>query len=162
MAWTRLYLDEMARIQEKLQGLFERALLPSGYPGQEGSLGSWSPPVDLADTGGAYRLEAELPGTVREDIELSIHDRTVELSGRVPPPGEEADDDEPGSGMSFLRLERRYGPFRRIFELDAPVDSEAVTAQLEQGVLTVIIPKRTDQHADHRKVTVEGPEGDES
>lgn len=166
MAWSRLYLDEMARIQEKLQGLFERALLPSGYPGQDGTLGSWSPPVDLVDTGEAYRLDAELPGASRDDVELSIQGQTLELSGRVPLPGDggAGDDtaardgqDEGGSGRSFLRMERHYGPFRRVFQLDAAVDSEAVSAELQQGVLTVTIPKRAAGH----KVTVDGPEGPE-
>jgi len=137
MAWSRVYLDELARIQEKLQLLFERALLATGYRGDdESGLGRWSPPVDLLDIGDAYRLEAELPGVTREDVDLDVDDRTLTLSGRVPALGSES-----GSDPSFLRMERTYGPFRRSFELEAPVDAEAMTARLEGGVLTVLLPK---------------------
>lgn len=133
MALTRIYLDELARIQKRLAGLFEQALLPAGLPAEGEAFGTWSPPVNLVDTGGAYRLEAELPGVERESIDLSIEDRKVLLAGRVTPPGDEA---------TFLRMERSYGAFRRTFQLDEPVDPDAVSARLERGVLTVTIPKR--------------------
>lgn len=137
MAWSRVYLDELARIQEKLQLLFERALLATGYrEDDESGLGRWTPPVDLLDIGDTYRLEAELPGITREDVNLAVDGRTVTLSGRVPPLGGES-----GNDPSFLRMERTYGPFRRSFELEAPVDAEAMTVRLEGGVLTVLLPK---------------------
>jgi HSP20 family protein len=135
MTSSRIYLAELARIQKRLLGLFEQTLLPAGYRGDDGGLGAWSPTMDLMDTGQAFRLEAELPGLKEDEIDLSIEGRTLVLSGRVPPPGEE---------VGFLRMERSYGAFRRVLELDAPVDSEAVSARLRHGVLTVTIPKLAD------------------
>lgn len=136
MALTRMYLDELARIQKRLAGLFEQALLPAGLSAEGGGLGSWSPPVNLVDTGDAYRLEAELPGVAREEIDLSVEDQKLELAGRVRPPGDE---------MTFLRMERSYGAFRRVFQLDEPVDPDAVSARLEHGVLTAVLPKRAPE-----------------
>lgn len=147
MASSHRYLEELDRIQKRLQGLLEQTLLSVGYGGEDGGLGSGSPPVDLVDTGPTYRLEAELPGVTRDDVDLSIEGRTLELSGRVPPPGDE---------VTFLRMERNYGTFRRVFELDAPVDSDAVSAHLRHGVLTVTIPKLADTEETPRTE----PEGD--
>lgn len=147
MAASRVYLEELARIQKRLQGLFEQTLLSVGYRGEDEALGAGSPPVDLVDTGTTYRLEAELPGVKRDDVDLSIEGRTLVLSGRVPASGDE---------VTFLRMERDHGAFRRVFELDAPVDSEAVSARLRHGVLTVTIPKLTDTEDTPRTE----PEGD--
>lgn len=147
MTSSRIYLEELTRIQKRLQGLLEKTLLSVGYGGEDGGLGSGAPPVDLVDTGPTYRLEVELPGVSRDDVGVSIEDRTLELTGRVPPPGDE---------VTFLRMERDYGTFRRVFELDAPVDTEAVSTALRHGVLTVTIPKL----ADIQETSRTEPEGD--
>ena len=84
--------------------------------------GTWAPAVDVIETEDAYLLFAELPGVEREDIQLQVRDRRLELSGRRRPLGED---------RSFLRMERSYGPFRRAFELAAPVEADSIAAQLE-------------------------------
>ncbi len=48
-----------------------------------------------------------------------------------------------GENLSFLRMERSYGPFRRAFDLGAPVDVDGIAAAFEAGVLRVRVPKRT-------------------
>ena len=131
----KIYLEELARIQERINSLFEQALLPAEYEDPEGGLpGTWAPSVDMIETEDAYLLFAELPGVRREDIQLQVRDRRLELSGRRQPLGEQ---------RNFLRMERSYGPFRRIFDLGAPVDAEGITAAFEQGILRVQIPKRS-------------------
>jgi HSP20 family protein len=128
------YLEELARIQDRIHDLFEQALLPSEYDEREGGLpGNWTPAVDVIETEGSYLLLAELPGVAREDIQLQVKERRLELSGRRLALGE---------NRNFLRLERSYGPFRRTFELGAPVDESAISASFERGILRVVIPKR--------------------
>jgi HSP20 family protein len=132
----KIYLEELARIQERINSLFEQALLPSDYEDTEGGFGlpgTWSPAVDIIETEDAYLLFAELPGVRREDLQLQVRDRRLELSGRRQPLGE---------NRNFLRMERSYGPFRRTFDLGVPVDSERISAAFEQGILRVQIPKR--------------------
>ncbi|HEV2844787.1 MAG TPA: Hsp20/alpha crystallin family protein, partial [Thermoanaerobaculia bacterium] len=68
-----------------------------------------------------------------DDIQLQVKDRRLELSGRRHALGE---------NRNFLRLERSYGPFRRTFELGAPVEVDGITAAFESGVLRVQVPKR--------------------
>src|SRR5262249_54447729 len=95
--------------------------------------GTWAPVVDVLETEGSFLLYAELPGVPREDLQLQVRDRWVEISGRRQPLGE---------GRNFLRMERSYGPFRRAFELTSPIDGDGVAATFERGVLRVLIPKR--------------------
>ncbi|HEX4965857.1 MAG TPA: Hsp20/alpha crystallin family protein [Thermoanaerobaculia bacterium] len=129
----KIYLEELGRIQDRINSLFEQALLTSDYEDHEGGLpGTWSPAVDVLETEDGYLIFAELPGVRRDDIQLQIRDRRLELSGRRQPLAE---------NRSFLRMERSYGPFRRTFELGSPVDAESISAGFEKGVLRVHVPK---------------------
>jgi HSP20 family protein len=130
----KIYLEELARIQDRINGLFEQALLTSEYEDREGGLpGTWAPAVDVLETEDAYLIFAELPGVRRDEIQLQVRDRRLEISGRRQTLGE---------NRNFLRMERSYGPFRRTFDLGAPVDVDAISAAFETGVLRVLVPKR--------------------
>jgi len=132
----KVYLEELARIQDRINSLFEQALLPADYEERDGGLGlpgTWAPAVDVLETEDSYLLFAELPGVAREDIDLKVQDRRLELSGRRQSLGE---------SRNFLRMERSYGPFRRAFDLGVPVDTDSITASFERGILRVAIPKR--------------------
>lgn len=129
----KIYLEELARIQDRINGLFEQALLPSEYEDRDGGLpGTWAPAVDVIETEDAYHLFVELPGVLKEDIQLNIRDRRLELTGRRQTLGE---------NRNFLRMERSYGPFRRTFDLGAPVEEGSVTADFEAGILRIQVPK---------------------
>lgn len=130
----KIYLEELGRIQDRINSLFEQALMPSEYDEREGGLpGTWAPSVDVIETEDAYLLFAELPGVRKEDIQLQVRDRRLELSGRRQALGE---------SRNFLRMERSYGPFRRAFDLGTPVDAESISASFEAGILRIHVPKR--------------------
>lgn len=130
----KIYLEELARIQDRINSLFEQALLPAEYDEHDGGSppGTWAPAVDVLETEDAYLVHAELPGVRRDDIQLQVRDRRLELSGRRQPLGE---------NRHFLRMERSYGPFRRNFELGLPVDVDGISAGFDQGILRVVVPK---------------------
>jgi len=129
----KIYLEELGRIQDRINGLFEQALLTADFEDRDGGLpGTWSPAVDLLETEDGYLVFAELPGVQRDDIQLTVRDRRLELSGRRRSLGE---------NRNFLRMERSYGPFRRTFELGLPVEVDSISAGFEKGVLRVHIPK---------------------
>ncbi len=92
----------------------------------------WTPPVDLYETGGAFVLTAELPGLTRGDIEIHAEESRIvirgERAGHVP-------------CEQYHRVERGHGRFSRAFLLPEPIEVEAVTADLKDGLLTVTIPK---------------------
>ncbi|HEX2645585.1 MAG TPA: Hsp20/alpha crystallin family protein [Thermoanaerobaculia bacterium] len=133
----KIYLEELGRIQDRIHDLFEQALLASEYDERDGSLpGTWAPSVDVLETEDSFLVFAELPGVRRDDIQLQVKDRRLEISGRRPSLGE---------NRNFLRMERSYGPFRRTFELSSSVDADGVAASFENGVLKILVPKRSSQ-----------------
>ena len=92
----------------------------------------WTPPVDLYETGGAFVLTAELPGLTRDDIDIHAEETRIvirgERAGHVP-------------CEQYHRVERGHGRFSRAFMLPEPIDIEAVSADLKDGLLTITIPK---------------------
>jgi HSP20 family protein len=102
----------------------------------------WSPPVDLHETPEEYVLTAELPGLQRDDLDIHMHDGRLTLSG-TRREGEACD--------QFHRVERGRGSFSRTFHLPLPVDTERITADLRDGVLTITCPKAD---APARRITI--------
>lgn len=141
-----IYLEELSRLQDRINVLFEKALLPAEYDDLEGGLpGTWSPSTDVLETEDSYVILAELPGVLRDDIQLQARDRRLELSGRRQPLGEKG---------NFARMERSYGPFRRVFDLGASADVDRVTADFDRGILRIRVPKTGT-----RRIEVEGERG---
>jgi len=107
----------------------------------------WTPPVDLYETGGAFVLTAELPGLTRDDIDIHAEDSRITIRGaRVSTPGRDIPCEQ------YHRVERGHGRFSRAFGLPERIDVERVTADLKDGVLTVVIPKASDRAA--RRIVV--------
>lgn len=97
---------------------------------------SWTPPIDVYETGDRYVIAAELPGLAREHIELALEDSRLTIRGqRI--------DRTASSGdvMNFHQVERGHGAFARTFEFGSKIDTDAVSADLTNGVLTVTLPK---------------------
>ena len=93
----------------------------------------WIPPIDVHETAAEYVITAELPGLGREDVQIQVHDRLVQISGQ------RRERDAPCE--EYHRIERGHGSFSRTFELPLPVRTDHVTADLREGVLTVVCPK---------------------
>jgi HSP20 family protein len=97
---------------------------------------SWTPPIDVYETTDRYVIAAELPGLAREHIELALEDMRLTIRGqRI--------DRTASSGdvMHFHQVERGHGAFARTFEFGSQIDTDAVSADLTNGVLTVTLPK---------------------
>ena len=108
-------------MQERLESLFGRA-----NPG-------WVPPVDLAEFDDRYVLSVELAGLRRENVRIDLREHTLTVSGQ-----------RPGEGCCperYQQLERGQGYFSRSFRFALPIDTNAIAAELTDGVLTITIPK---------------------
>ena len=110
-------------------------------PGPSG----WIPPIDVHETAEEYVVMAELPGLGRSDVEIQVNDGRLTISGHRP------ERDVPCE--QYHRVERGHGSFSRTFELPLPVDGDRVTADLHDGVLTVICPKATEGNARRIRVS---------
>lgn len=92
----------------------------------------WVPAADLHESEDGYLVSMEVPGLARADIRIECrgNDLTVD--------GERSVADCP---QRYHQLERGHGAFSRVFSFGRPVDGNAVTAELLDGVLTITIPK---------------------
>jgi HSP20 family protein len=103
----------------------------------------FTPLVDLHQDAEGYTLEVEMPGVNKQGVEITVEDGKLILSGRRPVPG--------NFGRSVHR-ERKVGEYRRVFDLDPSIDATKISAHVEQGLLTVHLPKA--EAVKPRKITV--------
>jgi HSP20 family protein len=102
----------------------------------------WTPPVDLYETPNEFVLTAELPGLVRDQIDIHAEDGRIVIRGaRGVDPGRDIPCEQ------YHRVERGHGRFSRAFSLPEPIAIDEITADLKDGVLTVTIPKSRDRAA---------------
>ena len=125
-------LDRWVDLRDNLNSLFE-APFWSGF-GRSGQLFSaWSPALDLYQNNDNVVAVVELPGMRRENIEISLHDGTLTISGERKRDSVNGDKAE--------RTERYIGTFRRSITLPTRVDGNKVSATYRDGILTVTLPK---------------------
>ncbi len=93
------------------------------------------PVVDLEDREKDYRLKAEMPGFKKEDIEIEVQDNLVVIAGEV---GWKYDKKE----HEYICKERACKSFYRVVDLPEEIKADEVTANLSEGVLEVMLPKK--------------------
>jgi HSP20 family protein len=101
-----------------------------------------TPEVNIVETKEGYVLEAEMPGVTKEGLDISLEENVLTLVGRRGPSP---------VGTSLYR-ESKSADFRRVFELDPSIESGKINARIEQGVLTLTLPKA--EKLTPRKITV--------
>jgi HSP20 family protein len=129
--------------REPLSRLFESFF--NDMQGEEVSNRGWVPPVDIQETEEGYRLQAELPGLTKEDIQITLENNVLRLTG-------ERKFEREARKESFHRIERTYGSFSRAFALPNQVNAEGVQASFENGILTLMVPKA--EQAKPRKIAI--------
>ena len=99
---------------------------------EEVAQSTWKPLVDVRESDAALELYVELPGVSREDIDISLENNLLTVSGERRFNGDEE---------SFRRVERVYGKFHRAFRTPRDVDGTKVSASYEAGILHLKLPK---------------------
>ena len=97
--------------------------------------------IDIQDNDTEYTIEAELPGVKKEDVEITLNDGRLNISVKK----EEVSENK---SKKYIHLERKYAQMSRSILL-ADADDEGIKAKLEEGVLTIQVPKK--QHEDTSK-----------
>jgi HSP20 family protein len=116
----------MDRIFDRMWGEFGLSLFPRST--------RELPFLDLSEKGDNLIIEAELPGIDPEDLEISVDDDTITITG-------ESRQDAIKSSGSYHRMERRYGSFSRTIKLPCRVMVNDVSAEYRKGILTISMPK---------------------
>ena len=107
--------------------------------------GEFAPRFDVRETKSGYMVLADLPGVKEEDLGVSLTGNKLTISGRR----EEEQSHEVGP---YIAIERAQGTFARTVSLPEDADSERLTADLKDGVLTVRVPKRRE--AQEKKIPI--------
>lgn len=92
------------------------------------------PPVNLSEDRDHFYLHAELPGVKSGDLDVQADAKSVAISGKRDPAVDKED-------FKYHRRERSAGQFSRMIALSGEIDSEKVTAKLENGILLLTLPK---------------------
>ncbi|HEU4589088.1 MAG TPA: Hsp20/alpha crystallin family protein [Gemmatimonadales bacterium] len=111
---------------------------------------AWLPPVDVFEDQNSVKIVAEIPGVDMDDLTLSLENNVLTLRGEKRQEREDRTD-------RVHRYERSYGAFERSFVLPATVDAEKIEANLDNGVLTITVPKA--EKARPRQIEVRGSQG---
>lgn len=134
----------LSRLRDQLNQIFEQPdFAMSDLLG-----GGWLPAVDVLDDKDRLTVKAELPGFKREDLDVSVHDNNLVISG------ERKSDEEKKDG-EFYRSERFYGKFHRSISLPSTVDTGKIQAKYRDGVLTVTLPKSEKARAKQIEVAAD-------
>lgn len=127
--------------------LMDRLLAGQGirYADPAATSADWVPSVDVKEEAERFVIHADVPGVDPKDIEVSMEDGVLTLAG-------ERKSEKREEGEGWTRVERRSGRFLRRFTLPETADAEGISAQGQNGVLEIVIPKLAK--AAPRKITV--------
>jgi HSP20 family protein len=140
--------DPFSSFRREMDRLFDDFLIPAegrSFSGSNG--GAMRPSLDLAETDQAYTVTAELPGLEQKDVELTLRDNALVLSGE-----KRQEHEEHNGGRRYT--ERAFGRFERIVPLEAEVDADKVEARFKNGVLTVTLPKNPKAQEKTRRIEI--------
>lgn len=126
MRWDPL--REFGSIRGDIDRLMARAGAGATLPQR------WAPASDVIETDDAIVITAELPGVKDEDVEITVQNGILRISGERRLEDEVSED-------RFYRLERSYGSFERAFALPPGVSEDDISAGVAYGVLKITIPK---------------------
>jgi HSP20 family protein len=140
---------ELRTLNDEMNRLF--SVVPASAERGEFARGAWSPNVDIFEDKDRLFVEAELPGMNRDDFEISVENNVLTLKG-------ERKFEKKTEGDNYHRVERSYGAFTRQFTLPQTVTADGASADFENGVLRIALPKREETKA--RKIEISGTGSD--
>lgn len=145
---------EFSQLRREMDRLFNDFLPNRSGEGTDSAV--WMPRADLAESEDAFFLSLDLPGIPAEQVDVTLEDDTLTISGKR----EVAEETREGR---FHRIERHYGRFLRSFQFNTPVDAENIEASFNDGVLTVRVgkaeaskPRRIEVRREARSSTPSG------
>jgi HSP20 family protein len=122
----------LSGLRDEIDRLFESPLSELTRTSQ--LLSGWTPALDVYEDKDNFVVKAELPGMKKEDIEVSLHDGSLSISG-------ERKSETKHQDAEVYRAERFFGRFQRTVTLPTAVAADKVKAAYKDGVLTITLPK---------------------
>jgi HSP20 family protein len=138
---------EFDRIRREMDRLWDSFL--EGRPMRRGEeVREWLPSLDVSETKNDLVVKAELPGMDPKDINISLSNGLLTITGEKKQEKEEKDE-------NYHLIERSYGSFTRSVRLPREVQSDKITASFKNGVLRVTLPKSEEAKKKEIKIKVE-------
>ena len=107
----------------------------------------WAPAADVSETEGEYLIKAELPEVRKEDVNITVQDGVLTLSG-------ERKQEKRDAQETLHRVERFYGSFARRFALPENADEQGIRAESRDGVIMIHIPKQRVVEPQPRQIEI--------
>jgi len=137
-------LEESLSLRDAMSRLFEDSFVsPASVNGRISNLGI---EMNVYESEHGFSIEASVPGLKPEDLDITLQDNVLTVSG-------EFREQKPAENTTAHRVERRFGRFSRSVSLPTMVKSDAVSANLEHGILRLEIPKA--EEVKPRKITIQ-------
>lgn len=111
---------------------------------------TWDLPLDVVEKDDEYVVKASLPGINPDDLEITYNNNTLTIRGEMKSDQEEKDED-------YVLRERRMGSFTRSISLPVPIQQDQISANFEDGVLTLHLPKT--EEVKPRRIPISGKGG---
>jgi HSP20 family protein len=138
--------NDVALLQNRLNSIFQDVTHPAGES-EALTSGSFVPAVDVYEDSQKVVLKLEVPGIKQEDLDIRVENQTLVVKGERKLEVDEKEE-------NFHRIERRFGSFVRSFTLPPTVDTNAVSATYDAGVLTISIPKKAEAKPKQVKIEI--------
>ena len=108
---------------------------------------NWLPAVDINEDSSSFTLTADIPGLNKSDIDISVEDNILRISG-------DREYIKTDKDIEYHYHERNHGKFFRSFKLPLTVDEKKISAVFKNGVLTIILPKTKETQTSLRSIEV--------
>jgi HSP20 family protein len=148
-AWD-LFEDLRAAQDEMLRATRAQGLRPGLQLASGTTPAAWAPAIDISERKDAYLVAVELPGMKADDLEITFEDGLLTIQGERRFAHDSAEE-------KMHRTERYYGAFRRSITLPSHIEADKIEASVQDGVLTVLVPKMPDVQA--KRIQVRAGQG---
>jgi HSP20 family protein len=125
------------RWNDEIDNLFEGFFRPMRWVEEEAAQGLM-PRLDVVERDNEFVVQAEMPGIRKEDIEITLEQGVLTISG------ESRSEKEEKEGERIVRQERRYGKYIRSLRLGKDIDDKKVKANYRDGILELVLPKQEE------------------
>lgn len=140
---------DIVSLRDAMDRLFEQSVVrPQRSATASGMAGARMMPVDVFEKDSDYVIRAYVPGVKAEDVEIGAERETVSIKAHIPGEVETAE----ARDYKWLAAELGYGDVVRMVTLPMPINASGIDAQVDNGVLTVVVPKA--EEAKPKKIAV--------
>ena len=149
IAARRDYENPVLAIQDEMNRMFDHFFTDPFDLGhfEAITVPEFSPRIDVSETEKEIKVLAELPGLDEKDIQLSLEQDALVISGEKKAENEE-------KGKNYHRVERSFGSFSRMIPLPGEIEADKIEAEFKKGVLTITMPKPASSVKQSHKITI--------